>query len=69
MVNNTPRIARIDLKTFETAEIIEVPIVPGKSSSSSFYTETRRYRWLVEPGFSVLCLKAYNAIKVNKGKF
>ncbi|MBD0778417.1 Sec-dependent nitrous-oxide reductase [Maribacter sp. ANRC-HE7] len=40
--NNTPRIARIDLKTFETAEIIEVPNSAG-NHSSSFITENTEY--------------------------
>lgn len=31
--NNTPRIARIDLKTFRTAEIIEIPNSAGNHSS------------------------------------
>jgi nitrous-oxide reductase len=40
--NNTPRIARIDLTTFETAEIIEVPNSAG-NHSSSFITENTEY--------------------------
>ena len=40
--NNTPRIARIDLKTFETAEIIEIPNSAG-NHSSSFVTENTEY--------------------------
>jgi len=40
--NNTPRIARIDLTTFETAEIIEVPNSAG-NHSSSFVTENTEY--------------------------
>lgn len=40
--NNTPRIARVDLKTFETAEIIEVPNSAG-NHSSSFVTENTEY--------------------------
>ena len=32
--NNTPRIARISLKTFETEEIIEIPNSAGNHSSS-----------------------------------
>ncbi|MEQ8714987.1 MAG: nitrous oxide reductase, partial [Cyclobacteriaceae bacterium] len=32
--NNTPRIARISLSTFETEEIIEIPISAGNHSSS-----------------------------------
>ena len=33
--NNTPRIARIDLSTFETVEIIEIPNVAGNHPSRS----------------------------------
>lgn len=40
--NNTPRIARIDLATFETAEIIELPNSAG-NHSSSFITENTEY--------------------------
>jgi nitrous-oxide reductase len=40
--NNTPRIARIDLKTFTTAEIIELPNCAG-NHSSPFITENTEY--------------------------
>ncbi|VAW25408.1 Nitrous-oxide reductase, partial [hydrothermal vent metagenome] len=40
--NNTPRIAKIDLTTFETTEIIEVPNSAG-NHSSSFVTENTEY--------------------------
>lgn len=40
--NNTPRIARIDLKTFRTAEIIELPN-SGGNHSSPFITENSEY--------------------------
>ncbi|WP_299527567.1 Sec-dependent nitrous-oxide reductase [uncultured Lutibacter sp.] len=40
--NNTPRIARISLTTFETEEIIEVPNSAG-NHSSSFLTENSEY--------------------------
>lgn len=40
--NNTPRIARIDLKTFETAEIIEIPN-SGGNHSSPFTTPNTEY--------------------------
>ncbi|ESU23366.1 nitrous-oxide reductase [Flavobacterium enshiense DK69] len=40
--NNTPRIARVDLKTFKTAEIIELPNVGG-NHSSPFITENTEY--------------------------
>lgn len=40
--NNTPRIARISLETFETEEIIEIPN-SGGNHSSSFVTENTEY--------------------------
>lgn len=40
--NNTPRVARIDLKTFRTAEIIELPNSAG-NHSSPFGTENTEY--------------------------
>ncbi len=40
--NNTPRIARIDLRTFRTAEIIEIPNSAG-NHSSPFITENTEY--------------------------
>jgi nitrous-oxide reductase len=40
--NNTPRLARIDLKTFRTAEILELPN-SGGNHSSPFITENTEY--------------------------
>ena len=40
--NNTPRVARIDLQTFRTAEIIELPNSAG-NHSSPFITENTEY--------------------------
>jgi len=40
--NNTPRVARIDLKNFETAEIIEIPNSAG-NHGSPFITENTEY--------------------------
>ncbi|MFN1834220.1 Sec-dependent nitrous-oxide reductase [Balneola sp. MJW-20] len=40
--NNTPRIARISLETFETEEVIEIPNSAG-NHSSSFVTENSEY--------------------------
>lgn len=40
--NNTPRIARVDLKTFKTAEIIEIPN-SGGNHGSPFLTENTEY--------------------------
>jgi nitrous-oxide reductase len=40
--NNTPRIARIDLTTFETREIIEIPNTGG-NHGSSFVTQNTEY--------------------------
>lgn len=40
--NNTPRVARVDLKTFRTAEILEIPNSAG-NHSSPFLTENSEY--------------------------
>jgi nitrous-oxide reductase len=40
--NNTPRVARIDLKTFETKEILELPNTGG-NHASSFVTSNTEY--------------------------
>jgi len=40
--NNTPRVAKIDLSTFETSEIIEIPN-SGGNHSSPFTTENTEY--------------------------
>lgn len=40
--NNTPRVGRVDLKTFRTAEIIEIPNSAG-NHSSPFITENTEY--------------------------
>jgi len=40
--NNTPRIARVDLKTFETVEIIEIPNIGGLHCAP-FITENSEY--------------------------
>lgn len=40
--NNTPRIGRVDLRTFRTAEIIEIPNSAG-NHSSPFITENTEY--------------------------
>jgi nitrous-oxide reductase len=40
--NNTPRIARVDLTTFETAEIIEIPNSAG-NHASPFVTQNTEY--------------------------
>src|SRR5690606_19591679 len=40
--NNTPRLARVDLKTFRTAEILELPN-SGGNHSSPFGTENSEY--------------------------
>lgn len=40
--NNTPRVARIDLRTFETVEIIEIPNSAG-NHGSPFLTENTEY--------------------------
>ena len=40
--NNTPRVAKIDLKEFETTEIIEIPNSAG-NHASPFVTENTEY--------------------------
>ncbi|HRO41585.1 MAG TPA: Sec-dependent nitrous-oxide reductase [Flavipsychrobacter sp.] len=40
--NNTPRVARIDLKTFKTVEVLEIPN-SGGNHSSPFITENSEY--------------------------
>jgi len=65
--NNTPRIARIDLTTFETAEIIEVPNSAG-NHSSSFVTENTEYV-VAGTRFSVPVPQRDMSIKEYKGNF
>ncbi len=65
--NNTPRIARIDLTTFETAEIIEVPNSAG-NHSSSFVTENTEYV-VAGTRFSVPIPQRDMPIKDYKGNF
>ncbi|TQD39759.1 Sec-dependent nitrous-oxide reductase [Haloflavibacter putidus] len=65
--NNTPRIARIDLETFETTEIIEVPNSAG-NHSSSFVTENTEYV-VAGTRFSVPVPQEDLSIKEYKGKF
>lgn len=40
--NNTPRVARLDLRTFETEEILEIPF-SGGNHGSPFITENTEY--------------------------
>ncbi len=65
--NNTPRIARISLKTFETEEIIEVPNSAG-NHSSSFITENTEYV-VAGTRFSVPVPQRDMSIKDYKGNF
>ena len=65
--NNTPRIARIDLKTFETTEIIEIPNSAG-NHSSSFVTENTEYV-VAGTRFSVPVPQRDMSIKDYKGNF
>ena len=65
--NNTPRIARISLTTFETEEIIEVPNSAG-NHSSSFITENTEYV-VAGTRFSVPVPQADMPIKEYKGNF
>ncbi len=65
--NNTPRIARISLKTFETEEIIEIPNSAG-NHSSSFVTENSEYV-VAGTRFSVPFPQRDMSIKDMKGNF
>ncbi|TXE10631.1 Sec-dependent nitrous-oxide reductase [Gelidibacter salicanalis] len=65
--NNTPRIARISLTTFETEEIIEVPNSAG-NHSSSFITENTEYV-VAGTRFSVPVPQRDMPIKDYKGNF
>lgn len=65
--NNTPRIARISLTTFETEEIIEVPNSAG-NHSSSFITENTEYV-VAGTRFSVPIPQRDMPIKDYKGNF
>ena len=65
--NNTPRIARINLQTFETDEIIEIPNSAG-NHSSSFVTENTEYV-VAGTRFSVPIPQRDMPIKEYKGNF
>ncbi len=65
--NNTPRIARIDLTSFETAEILEIPNSAG-NHSSSFVTENTEYV-VAGTRFSVPYPQRDMPIKEYKGNF
>ncbi len=65
--NNTPRIAKIDLTTFETTEIIEVPNSAG-NHSSSFVTENTEYV-VAGTRFSIPVPQRDMPIKDYKGNF
>jgi nitrous-oxide reductase len=65
--NNTPRIARIDLNTFETVETIEIPNSAG-NHSSSYLTENTEYV-VAGTRFSVPVPQKDMPIKDYKGNF
>ncbi len=65
--NNTPRIAKIDLTTFETTEIIEIPNSAG-NHSSSFVTENTEYI-VAGTRFSIPIPQRDISIKDYKGNF
>ncbi len=65
--NNTPRIAKIDLTTFETTEIIEIPNSAG-NHSSSFVTENTEYV-VAGTRFSIPVPQRDMSIKEYKGNF
>ncbi|NVK53138.1 MAG: Sec-dependent nitrous-oxide reductase [Flavobacteriaceae bacterium] len=65
--NNTPRIAKIDLSTFETTEIIEIPNSAG-NHSSSYVTENTEYV-VAGTRFGVPVPQRDISIKEYKGNF
>src|SRR5690606_17701117 len=65
--NNTPRVARIDLSTFETTEITELPNSAG-NHSSPFTTENSEYI-VAGTRFSVPIPQQDMSIAEYKGKF
>ncbi|GAB5401689.1 MAG: Sec-dependent nitrous-oxide reductase [Aureisphaera sp.] len=65
--NNTPRIAKIDLTTFETTEILEIPNSAG-NHSSAFVTENTEYV-VAGTRFSVPIPQRDMPIKEYKGNF
>ena len=65
--NNTPRIAKIDLLTFETTEIIEIPNSAG-NHSSSYVTDNTEYV-VAGTRFAVPVPQKDMAIKDYKGNF
>jgi nitrous-oxide reductase len=65
--NNTPRIAKIDLTTFETSEILEIPNSAG-NHSSSFVTENTEYV-VAGTRFSIPIPQRDISIKEYKGNF
>lgn len=65
--NNTPRIARISLKTFETEEVIEIPNSAG-NHSSAFITENTEYV-IAGTRFAVPVPQRDISIKEYKGNF
>jgi len=64
--NNTPRVARIDLATFETAEIIEIPNSAG-NHGSPFVTENTEYV-VASTRFSVPVPQQDISLAESKGK-
>lgn len=65
--NNTPRIARISLKTFETSEILEIPNSAG-NHTSAYVTENTEYV-VAGTRFSVPIPQKDMPIKDYKGNF
>jgi len=65
--NNTPRVARVDLTTFETAEIMEIPNSAG-NHSSAFVTENTEYV-IAGTRFAVPIPQKDMPIKDYKGNF
>lgn len=64
--NNTPRVARIDLKTFRTAEILEIPNSAG-NHSSPYITDNTEYL-VAGTRFSVPMDNANGDVPINTYK-
>lgn len=65
--NNTPRVARVDLTTFETVEIMEIPNSAG-NHSSAFVTENTEYV-IAGTRFAIPIPQKDMPIKEYKGNF
>ena len=65
--NNTPRIARIDLSTFETSEIVEIPLSAG-NHASPFITQNSEYVLASTALFLWAAVPAWTAMRLFRRK-